>query len=334
MAVTLATRPETMIVKDHPRSCRSDPSRSWEGAAPTLPLMPGPDDRPGQTGRVPAPALVLVAIASVQLGSAVARTAFDVTGANGITLLRLGISGLLLVALVRPKVRSWSKEQIGSAALLGLTMGAMNIVFYQSIRTVPLGVAVTVEFIGPLLVALAQSRRIRDFACVLLAGSGVVLLGLDGNADVPLGGLALALLAGLFWGGYILASARVGRLVPGMDGLAVALVVAAVLALPLGAQGAARAFSDPAVLAAGVAVALLSSIVPYGLELSALRRIPTRVFGILMSLEPAAAALAGLAVLEQRLGGRELVALVLVSLASLGVTLGRREGQPPVTPLE
>jgi inner membrane transporter RhtA len=169
---------------------------------------------------------------------------------------------------------------------------------------------------------------------VVLAGVGVALLGLNRGADVPLGGLALALLAGLFWGGYILASAHVGRLVEGIDGLAVALVVATVLALPLGAEGAAQALSEPSALAAGVAVALLSSVIPYGLELSALRRIPTRVFGVLMSLEPAAAAVAGLAVLDQRLEPSELLALVLVSVASLGVTLGRREGERPVAPLE
>jgi inner membrane transporter RhtA len=290
--------------------------------------------RPSPTDRVPAPALVLVAIASVQLGSAVARTAFDVTGANGMTLLRLAISGLLLMLVLRPRVRQWSRQQLGAAALLGLTMGAMNLSFYLSIRTVPLGVAVTVEFIGPLLVALAQTRRARELLWVVLAGLGVALLGLDGGSDVPLSGLALALLAGLFWGGYILASAHVGRLVEGVDGLAVALVVAAVLVLPLGVPGAAEALTEPSALAAGVAVALLSSVIPYGLELTALRRIPTRVFGVLMSLEPAAAAVAGLAVLGQRLGPRELVALVLVSVASLGVTLGRREGQQPVAPLE
>jgi inner membrane transporter RhtA len=236
--------------------------------------------------------------------------------------------------VLRPRVRQWSRQQLGAAALLGLTMGAMNLSFYLSIRTVPLGVAVTVEFIGPLLVALVQTRRARDLLWVALAGLGVALLGLDGGADVPLGGLALALLAGLFWGGYILASARVGRLVEGVDGLAVALVVAAVLVLPFGVPGAAQALTEPSVLAAGVAVALLSSVIPYGLELTALRRIPTRVFGVLMSLEPAAAARAGLVVLDQRLGPRELVALVMVSLASLGVTLGRREGQQPVAPLE
>lgn len=289
---------------------------------------------PRPTSRLPAPALVLVAIASVQIGSAVARTVFDEIGPNGITLLRLGISGLLLTVLVRPRVLRWSRAQLASAALLGVTMGAMNLTFYQAIRTVPLGVAVTVEFLGPLLVALVQTRRAADFLWVLLAGGGVALLGLDGSTDVPLRGLGLALLAGLFWGGYILASARVGRLVPGIDGLAVALLVAALLALPLGAGGAAGGLGDPTVVVVGVAVALLSSVVPYALELSALRRMPTRVFGILMSLEPAAAAVAGLLVLDQLLGGRELLALLLVSVASLGVTLGRREGQPPVAPLE
>ena len=286
------------------------------------------------TDRVPAPALVLVSILSVQFGSAVARTAFDVVGPNGITLMRLAFSGLILTAIVRPAVRRWSRAQLRAAVLLGLTMGSMNLVFYLSIQEIPLGVAVTVEFIGPLLVALVQTRRLVDLLWVVLAGGGVALLGLEGGTDLPLTGLALALLAGLFWGGYILASANVGRLVPGMDGLAVALLVAALLALPFGAEGAMQALDDPVVLLSGLAVAFLSSIIPSGLELSALRRIPTRVFGILMSLEPAAAALAGLLVLGQHLGPRELVALVLVSAASLGVTLGRREGQPPVAPLE
>lgn len=284
--------------------------------------------------QVPAPALVLVAIGSVQFGSALARTVFDDLGANGITLLRLSVAGVLLMLLVRTRVRRWSRHQWLAAALLGVAMGGMNLVFYQAIKTVPLGVAVTVEFIGPLLLALVQTRRGVDVVWVVLAGGGVALLGVDGGSDVPLSGLALALLAGVFWASYILASARVGRLVPGIDGLAVALVIGALLALPFGASGAARAFTDGGLLAAGVGVAVLSSIVPYGLELAALRRIPTRVFGILMSLEPAAAALAGLLVLGQRLGVRELVALALVSLASLGVTLGRREGDAPVQPLE
>lgn len=281
---------------------------------------------------MPAPALVLVAIASVQLGSATARTVFDEVGANGVTLMRLGFSGLLLAVLLRPRVLRWTRAQLGAAALLGLAMGLMNLTFYQAIRTVPLGVAVTVEFLGPLLLALVQTRRALDFLWVLLAGGGVALLGLDDRGDLPLAGLGLALLAGMFWAAYILASARVGRLLPGVDGLAVALVLAAVLALPVGAEGAAQGLDDGRVLLIGLSVALLSSVIPYGLELTALRRMPTRVFGVLMSLEPAAAAVAGLVVLGQRLGLPEVLALVLVSVASLGVTLGRREAPRP--PLE
>jgi inner membrane transporter RhtA len=283
---------------------------------------------------VPAPVLVLGSIASVQVGSAVARTVFDVTGPAGITLLRLLLSGLLLTAVVRPPARSWSRGQWRAAVLFGLTMGAMNLVFYLAIQQVPLGVAVTVEFIGPLTVALVQTRRGMDLLWVLLAGLGVALLGLKGDTTVPLSGLGLALLAGMFWAGYILASARVGRVLPGIDGLAIALLVAAALALPFGAAGAVRAVQDGHALAIGFAVALLSSVIPYGLELTALRSIPTRVFGVLMSLEPAAAALAGLLVLGQHLTSRQLVALVLVSLASVGVTLGSRGDRPAPQPLE
>ncbi len=203
-----------------------------------------------------------------------ARTAFDVTGAAGMTLLRLAIAGLLLTALVRPRVCQWSRTQWTSAAALGFTMGAMNLTFYLAIQDVPLGVAVTVEFIGPLLLALVQTRRMWELMWALLAGSGVVLLGLDGGGEVPITGLALALLAGLFWAGYILASAQVGRVLPGIDGLAVALLVAALLALPFGAAGAARAVTDGRALLVGVAVALLSSIIPFGLEMTALRTHP------------------------------------------------------------
>ena len=273
---------------------------------------------------VPAPALVLIGIASVQTGSAIARDFFDVTGAAGMTLLRLAVAGVLLTAVVRPAFRSWGREQWTATLALGLTMGAMNLVFYLAIRTVPLGVCVTVEFIGPLLLAVAQTRRPRDLLWAALAAAGVALLGLHNGGSVPLHGLLLALLAGLFWAGYIVSSARVGRALPGLAGLAGALLVGSLLVLPFGAAGAGRAVADGWALLAGVAVALLSSVVPYACELTALRTMPTRVFGVLMSLEPAAAAVAGLLVLDQHLGARELVALVLVSLASVGVTLGQR----------
>ena len=278
--------------------------------------------------------LVLASIVSVQFGSAIGRTLFDDLGATGVIALRLGLSAPFMLLLLRPRVRQWTGAAWRAAAMLGVTMGAMNLIFYLSLRTVPLGVAVTVEFIGPLLLALAQTRRLVDLLWALLATSGVVLLGLDTTTGIPLSGLALALLAGMFWAGYILASAHLGQQLPGMDGLAVALAFGAVLVLPFGAAGASAVFSTPSLLIGGAAVALLSSVVCYGLELSALRRMPTRVFGILMSLEPGAAAIAGLLVLSQRLGVREVVALVAVSLASVGVTLGRREGQLPPQPLE
>ena len=287
-----------------------------------------------QLDRVPAPLLVLVSIISVQCGSAVARGLFDDLGAAGVTLLRLALAALLLLALLRPAVRSWTKRSWRAAVLLGVAMAGMNLVFYLSLRTVPLGVAVTVEFVGPLSLALVQTRRLVDLLWALLAASGVVLLGADTSSDIPLSGLALALIAGLFWAAYILASAHLGQVLPGTDGLAVALAVAALIVLPFGASGASAVLDDPWLLLPAFAVALLSSVLSYGLELSALRRIPTRVFGILMSLEPAAAAVSGLVFLNQALGPREVTALVLVSLASAGVTLARRDGALPPQPLE
>jgi inner membrane transporter RhtA len=284
--------------------------------------------------RVPAPALVLVAIASVQTGSALARTLIDDVGAPGVTLLRVGLASAFLLAVLRPRVGTWSPAAWRAAALLGASMAGMNLSFYLSLRTVPLGVAVTVEFVGPLLLAVVQTRRAIDALWALFAGAGVALLGLDTTSDVPLSGLGFALLAGMLWATYILASERVGRLLPGIDGLAVALAVATVLVLPFGARGAVGVLDDPAHLVTACAVALLSSVVAYGLELQALRRLPTQVFGILMSLEPAAAAVAGLLILDQALGAREVTALVLVSIASAGITLGRRAGERAPQPLE
>jgi inner membrane transporter RhtA len=278
--------------------------------------------------------LVLISIASVQTGAAVARTAFDQAGAMGITLMRLGLSSAVLVAVLRPRPWRWSRDAQQATLLFGLCMAGMNIVFYLALRTVPLGVCVTVEFLGPLTVALVQTRRWRDVLWVCLAAAGVALLSLRGGGDLPIGGLALALIAGAFWALYILASARVGQAVPGTEGLAMALVIAALIALPFGAAGVAGVLDQPRILLIGCGVALFSSIIPYICELAALRRMPTRVFGVLMSLEPGAAAVAGLIVLDQALAARELVALVLVSVASVGITLGRRGDQAAPQPLE
>ncbi|WP_034213975.1 EamA family transporter [Actinoplanes subtropicus] len=284
---------------------------------------------------LPAPLLVLASITSVQVGSAVARTLFDDLGAAGVTLVRLAVAAVVIAVVARPRLRDWSGAAWRAAAMLGVVMGAMNLIFYLSLRTVPLGIAVTVEFLGPLLLALVQTRRVLDVLWALLAAAGVAMLGMAGGGSAPIGGLALAFVAGLCWAGYIVCSARLGGLVPGTGGLAVSLAVAALLVLPFGWSGASAVAGRPALLIGGVAVALLSSVVSYGLEITALRRIPTRVFGILMSVEPAAAAIAGLLVLGQRLAAVQVVALLLVTLASAGVTMAgqrRPESRPePVT---
>ena len=273
----------------------------------------------------PAPLQVLLAIASVQVGSSIARGLFDDLSAAGVTFLRLFLAALILAAVIRPNVRAWSRAAWVAAALLGVAMAAMNLIFYLSLRDVPLGTAVTVEFLGPLLLAVVQTRRAIDLLWAGLAAAGVVLLGLDGGGSASVSGLILAFVAGLFWAAYIVLSARLGSLVPGTGGLAVSLAVAAVLVLPFGGGGATAVLDHPSLLIGATAVALLSSVLSYGLEINALRRIPTRVFGILMSLEPAAAAVAGLLILHQRLGAGEVVALILITLASAGVTLARRD---------
>jgi inner membrane transporter RhtA len=275
--------------------------------------------------KVPAPVLVLASIASVQVGSAIARHLFDDLGAAGVVLLRLTLSALILGLITRPRLRNWSRRAWLAAVALGVVMAGMNSIFYLSLRTVPLGTAVTVEFLGPLLLALAQTRRWVDMLWALLAGGGVALLGLHGGSSAPLGGLLLAFLAGLCWAGYIVCSARLGGIVPGTGGLTVSLAVAALIVLPFGAAGASAVVHRPILLLGAAGVALLSSVISYGLEINALRRIPTRVFGILMSLEPAAAALAGLLLLGQHLPLAGVIALVLVTLASAGVTFAGRE---------
>ncbi|WP_258805075.1 EamA family transporter [Pseudarthrobacter sp. NS4] len=278
-----------------------------------------------RTSSVPAPVLMVTAVLSVQFGAALAQTQFEVVGPTGATLLRLIFGALILLVAVRPKVSGWTREQWAAATVLGVALAGMNTLIYLAIGEIPIGVAVTLEFTGPLLLALVQTRRLADAAWALLAFAGVVLLGLDGGSDLSLAGILFALGAGAFWVVYILASARVGRLVPGVEGLAVSMAIGAVLALPFGATAAmGGAVASPLVLPVFVGVALLSSALPYGLEMLALRRLSTRVFGVLSALGPAVAALAGLLVLGQALGPREITALVLVSAASVGVTVGVR----------
>jgi inner membrane transporter RhtA len=278
-----------------------------------------------RSSSVPAPLLMISAVLSVQFGAALAQTQFDAVGPTGATLLRLVFGALILLISVRPRVRRWKREQWAAATVLGIALAGMNTLIYLAIGEIPIGVAVTLEFTGPLLLALVQTRRLTDAAWALLAFAGVLLLGLGAGTDLSLAGILFALGAGAFWALYILASARVGRLVPGVGGLAVSMAIGAVIALPLGVTAATSGIAaSPMVLPVFIGVALLSSALPYGLEMLALRRLSTRIFGVLSALGPVVAALAGLLVLGQALGPREVIALVLVTVASIGVTVGVR----------
>ncbi len=276
--------------------------------------------------RTPPPQLLLLgSIASVQFGSAFAAKLFGQAGPGGVVMLRLVLSAVLLLAVSRPSVRGRSRADIAAAIAFGLILGGMNWSFYEALDRLPLGVAVTIEFLGPLAVALAGSRRLLDLAWVALAGGGVALLATQGEHDHirPLG-VALALVAGTCWACYILLSKRVGAAFPALDGLAIALGVGSLLVLPAGIVEGGSALTRGSVLGGGLAVALLSSLIPYSLEIVALRRLSAAAFGLLMSLEPAVAALAGVIVLSQPLSGVIVVAITMVVVASIGTTIATR----------
>lgn len=277
--------------------------------------------------RVPAPGLVLVGIASVQVGAAFATKLFAHLGPGGTVLVRVLFAALVLWAVWRPRLRAHTAGDLRLAALFGLSLALMNFSFYEALDRIHLGIAVTLEFVGPLGVALAGSRSRLDVVWALLAAAGVALLGGVGGANLT--GVLLALTAGAFWAAYIMLNARVGQAFSGGHGLAIAMAIAT---LPLIGPGIADGGSNllhPAYLAVGFAVALASSVVPYSLELEALRRIRPQLFGVLMSLEPAMAALAGLVVIGQALSALDVLAIALVVIASSGATLGAR-GPAPV----
>lgn len=255
----------------------------------------------------------------MQCGAALATTLFDDVGSGGVVLLRSALGGMVLLVAARTGLRALRGPGLRDVILFGVALAGMNLCFYAALEHLSLGVAVTLEFVGPLGVAIAGSRRARDLAWALLAGAGILLLsdGAGGDGLDTLGAL-LALAAGGFWAAYILLSARVGRSHPGLGGLALAMAISAVIVVPFGiAEGGVELLS-PAVLAVGLAVGLLSSAIPYALELEALRRLPAAVFGVLMSLEPAVAALVGLLALSQGLDPVEVVAIGLVVAASVG----------------
>ncbi len=279
----------------------------------------------GLLARTPSTALVLGGIASVQFGAALAATLFDRAGPAGTALLRLVFGSLVLLAVWRPRLAGRTRAELELAAVFGLVLAGMNLSFYGAIDRIPLGIAVALEFVGPLTVALAGSRRRLDLLWVALAAVGIVALTRGGGHGLDALGVTLALLAGALWGTYIVLNARLGQAFEGGTGLALAMCVGTVAVAPLGlVEGAGGLLSGEA-LALGAAVGVLSSAIPYSFEVEALRRIRPAVFGVLMSLEPAVAALAGLIVLGQRLGGRVLIGIALVIIASVGAVRSGRE---------
>ena len=265
-----------------------------------------------------APLLVIGAVLSVQLGAAAATTLFDEIGPAGTVFYRLLFAALVLVAVWRPDPRGAEPRALALAACFGITLAAMNLCFYEALDRIPLGITVTLEFVGPLIVGLLGSRRALDLLWIALAAAGIVLLtGPEGSAEAV--GIALALTAGGFWALYILLSARIGKAFAGGDGLALAMVVSAALMVAPGIAAGGADLLDARVVAIGAAVALLSSAIPYSLELEALRRLRVGAFGVLMSLEPAIAALVGLVALQQGLAAAEVAGIVCVVAASAGV---------------
>lgn len=263
--------------------------------------------------------LVVVGIVSVQLGAGFAKDLFDEVSPVTVVWLRLMTSALVLVAVARPALRGRSRSDWAVMVGFGVSLGTMNWAIYESFARLPLGVAVTIEFVGPFTIALVGSRRARDLVWVALAALGVVLLGFD-RTDLDPVGVLLALLAGGAWAAYILLSARTGARWSGISGLATASVVAALLLTPVVLTGYAGELGSAHAVLVGALVGLLSSVIPYTCELVALRSIRTSVFGILMSLEPAAAALAGLVVLHELLSPTQVLAIACVVLASVGAT--------------
>jgi inner membrane transporter RhtA len=268
----------------------------------------------------------LAAIASVQVGATVARHVFALLGPTGTVFLRVAFGAGILLAIARPRWPRFDVRQWRAIVAFGLIIAAMNLCFYQAIARIPLGVAVTIEFIGPLGVAIVGSRKARDFVWAAMAALGVALLSFSGGGAVTTLGLLFALGAAAGWASYIVLGQRVGRLVPGPDGLAFALAVGGLALLPFGIAGAGSRLLDVRNLALGLVVAILSSAIPFSLEFAALRRLSRQVFGILMSLEPAIGATAGFLFLGQRLSLRDAIAIGLVMAASVGAT---RTAAPP-----
>ncbi|GGJ32856.1 EamA family transporter [Deinococcus roseus] len=273
----------------------------------------------------PVPA-ALTAMLSIQAGAAVAKGLFATIGALGTTSLRLALAALILGAIHQKALRSLDVQGWKAILPYGLVLGMMNLTFYQSVQHLPLGLAVTIEFIGPLGVAVFSSRKPMDYLWAVLAGLGILLISpWAPGSRVSLIGIFWAVLAGVFWGLYIVMGQRVLRQVSSRQAVAGGMLIACLLPLPLGLFTTGAKLFEPSILLFGLMVAVLSSALPYSLEMVALKALPARTFGILMSVEPAIAAVLGLLLLQEHLTPLQWVAVVCVIGASIGSTLGSRD---------
>ncbi|MEU6218388.1 EamA family transporter [Streptomyces sp. NPDC047022] len=289
--------------------------------------------RRGSLGSAGPVGLVLAGGVSVQFGGALAVTLIPRAGALGVVTLRLFVAAVVLLLVCRPRLHGHSRVDWGTVVVFGVSLAAMNGFFYQALERIPLGAAVTLEVLGPLSLSVLASRRAVNLVWAGLALTGVFLLSGGGFGNLDLAGVAFALAAGAMWALYIVFSARTGRRFPQADGLALAMAVAAVLCVPLGIVESGTKLLVPATLGLGAGVAILSSVLPYTLELLALRRLPAATFAVLMSLEPALAAAAGFLVLGQALTAPQAVAITLVIAASIGAVL-TQAGRGRTAPVE
>ena len=283
---------------------------------------------------IPPPGLVLLSIVSIQVGAALATDLFPVLGAEGTVAVRIIFSALLLGLAARTRVRSFGQIFVRNWRLLlvfGLSMAAMNLFFYQSIDRIPLGAAVAIEFAGPFSVAALASRRMSDFTWVALAALGIVLLSPLSGVDLDTLGVIFALLAGAMWAIFIILSSRVGKRIPGHDGLAIGMAIAAMAMIPFAAPVVTELVSSPLVLLSGLGVAVLSTTIPFSFEFEALKRLSTRTYGVLVSLEPAVAVVVGALLLGERIGFQGTIAVACVVIAAIGITVSDGRSPPSVS---
>lgn len=268
----------------------------------------------------PVPA-VLLAIISVQCGAAIAKTLFPAIGAAGTASMRIGVSALILLLAYRPNLKAITADQWKIVIPYGMALGAMNLIFYLAIERIHIGLAVTLEFIGPLLVAIIGSKRLIDYCWVLLAALGIVLIAPWTNDRLDILGVVFALLAGALWAAYIVLGGKISKIMNGGQAVSTGMLFAAILILPFGFLENGLTNLTPKLFGMGVALALLSSAIPFTLEMKALGQLPPRTFSILMSLEPAAASVCAFIFLQENLSLYEVLAVICVVIASAGSTL-------------